>query len=535
MNASSSTSNSGLQFTHPHLAVVLGGGFTGMLAAAALAEQADVIVVERDRLPRTPALPTDLPQARHAHLLATDGARLVEALLPGTLERWAAEGARRIPLPSGLVGTPRQRRLRRGRAQHLIACSRDLLDRVIRRQVPVLPGVSVLDGTDAEQLTGTAEHVTGVRARDTVTGETYRLDADLIVDATGRHSTTPARLTGLGLPAVHEEVADAGVVCATRIFRAPVGAENCPPITVRSDTGNTAPGRSVPGRTATLVPIEGGRWLVTLTGAGSDRPSERADRFVPFARRLPHSVVGELIADAEPLSEVRLSRDTANRRRHYELLRSWPTGFVALGGAVAAFNPDHGQGLSLAAHGAAALRDALHRHGMDDPTLAHGLQRSIGRLVQAPWTLATGTGLPSPSPGTIRPRLPSASRLVRDTAHRVLHTATLRPAVCRGYVDIATPARPAARFLRHASNGSPASGTSASSPSKVSGASAPPSSPTASASTPLVPAPQHPQGPSTASTPPAGEPASRRLSLRLGLGPTALRRIGGGTRRKPAD
>ena len=75
MNASSSTSSSGLQFTHPYLAVVLGGGFTGMLAAAALSEHADVIVVERDRLPRTPALRTDLPQARHAHLLSADGAR----------------------------------------------------------------------------------------------------------------------------------------------------------------------------------------------------------------------------------------------------------------------------------------------------------------------------------------------------------------------------------------------------------------------------------------------------------------------------
>src|SRR5206468_437174 len=93
MNASSSTNSAGLQFTHPYLAVVLGGGFTGMLAAAALSAYADVIVVERERLPRTPALPTDLPQPRHTHLLTADGARVVEGLLPGTVERWLAEGA----------------------------------------------------------------------------------------------------------------------------------------------------------------------------------------------------------------------------------------------------------------------------------------------------------------------------------------------------------------------------------------------------------------------------------------------------------
>ncbi|TJZ51070.1 pyridine nucleotide-disulfide oxidoreductase [Streptomyces piniterrae] len=512
MNASSSTSSSGLQFTHPYLAVVLGGGFTGMLAAAALSEHADVIVVERDRLPRTPALPTDLPRARHAHLLTTDGARIIESLLPGTVERWLAEGARRIPLPAGLLGMPPQRPLRRGpRTQHLIACSRDLLDRAIRERVPALYGVSVLETTEAEQLTGTAEHVTGVRVRDTVTGETYRLDADLVVDATGRHSTTPRRLTGLGLPAAHEEVVDAGVVCATRIFRAPAGAENCPPITVGSDAGGTAPGRS-----ATLVPIEGGRWLVTLSGAGNDGPSQHAGRFVPFARGIPNSVIGDLIADAEPLSEVRLSRDSANRRRRYEQLRSWPTGFVALGGAVATFNPDYGQGLSIAAHGAAALRDALRRHGLDDPLLARGLQRSIARIIQAPWTLATSQALLS-SPGTTGARFPSASKLVRDTAQRVLHSAVVRPPVCRAYVDIATPAVPVARLLRPAPDGSP---DAVSSPG-------PAASPASSSQT---------SGDSAAlsAVPTASAPASRRLPRRLGLGPAALRRIGGTGKRKPA-
>ncbi|REK85799.1 pyridine nucleotide-disulfide oxidoreductase [Streptomyces inhibens] len=545
MNASSSTSSNGLQFTHPYLAVVLGGGFTGMLAAAALSEHADVVVVERDRLPRTPALPTDLPQARHAHLLSADGARMVDALLPGSVEHWLAEGARRVPMPPELTGRSPQGWLgRRPRSPYLIACSRDLLDRVIRQQVPALPGMTVLDGTEAEELTGTAEHITGVRVRDTANGATYRLDADLVVDATGRHSLTQNRLTALGLPTAREDVSDSGIVSATRIFRAPDGTENTPVITCRSALTSVVPGpsgppRSLPGRTATLVPIEGGRWLVTLTGAGDDRPSEHANRFVPFAHRTGNSAIGDLIADAEPLSEVRLSRDTANRRRRYEQLPSWPTGFIALGGAVVSLSPDYGQGLSLAAHSAAALREAVRRHGMDDPALARKMQRTIGRLVEEPWSLATGDDL---------------------------HSPTRRTAVCRAYVDVVTPSSPAAPFLlpsaalgllrgtarlRPTASGSPAWDASPSSPlpprppsagEAASTAPRPPAATGASSALSALPAAASATALSAAPPPesppphhPGPEPLPRRLPRRLSFGPSALRRISEATRRKPAD
>ncbi|RXS86491.1 pyridine nucleotide-disulfide oxidoreductase [Streptomyces sp. TM32] len=542
MNASSFASSNGLQFTHPYLAVVLGGGFTGMLAAATLSRHADVIVVERE--PRTPALPTDLPQARHAQLLTGDGARLVEALLPGSVDQWLGEGARRMPVPAGFADrSPKSWLGRRLHSQYLLACSRDLLDRVIHRQVPGLPGVSILDGTEAAELTGTAEHITGVRVRDTTGGGTYRLDADLVIDATGRHSTTPSRLAALGLPTAPEDVSDTGIVAATRIFRAPEGTENCPVLTDRSPLAQPVPGpfaprRALPGKTATLVPIEGGRWLVTLTGTGDDRPSEHAGRFVPFARRCS-PLIGDLIAGAEPLSEVRLTRDTAGRRRRYEQLASWPTGFIVLGGAVVSLAADCGQGLSLAAHGATALRRVLRRHGMDDPALAQRTQRAIGRLVQEPWALAAGEALPFPGTG--------------------------RTAVRRAYVDVVTPAAPAAPFLRPsaaldslrstarrrpAAGGSPArqaaprpaTGPLPTTPGPSSAAgSRPPTSAGAASPLPALPAPTLsavppvPGQPSSPSRRPGSAPAPGRFPRRLGFAPTALRRFGGASRRKPAE
>ncbi|MFG2493323.1 FAD-dependent monooxygenase [Streptomyces caniferus] len=544
MNGSSTTNSNGLQFNHPYLAVVLGGGFTGMLAAAALSEYADVIVVERDRLPHTPALPTDLPQARHAHLLTSHGARLVDALLPGSIERWLAEGARWVPKPAELTGRqPAGWWGRRARREHLIACSRDLLDRAVRRQVPTLPGVTVLDGTEAAGLTGTAEHVTGVRVRDTTTGATYRLDADLVVDATGRHSTTQDRLAALGLPTAREDLADCGIVSATRIFRAPAGMENCPVLTARSAFTGPVPGpagprRPVPAKTATLVPIEGGRWLVTLTGTGDDRPSEHANRFVPFARRTGNAVIGDLIADAEPLSEVRLSRDTTSRRRRYEQLPSWPTGFLVLGGALVSLAPDCGQGLSLAAHGATALRGALRRHGMDDPALARKVQRTLGRLARAPWSLATGTPLPSPSADR-----PTVSRAYLDVVTPAAPTApALRLSVALGLLRDTPRARPAADSTPAGpapSQAAPVPRPSTTGPAPSAAPRPPAAAGTGSAlsakpAATLSAAPPAPGAPSAPPHLPGPEDTPRRLP-RLGFRPTALRRISGSGRRKPAD
>ncbi|MEU3050051.1 hypothetical protein ABZ705_26675 [Streptomyces sp. NPDC006984] len=63
----------------------------------------EVTVVEREVLPDGPRLHRSLPQAHHSHLLWSGGARANESLLPGATGALAGGGARRIPLPTGLV------------------------------------------------------------------------------------------------------------------------------------------------------------------------------------------------------------------------------------------------------------------------------------------------------------------------------------------------------------------------------------------------------------------------------------------------
>ncbi|WKK23213.1 FAD-dependent monooxygenase [Streptomyces olivoreticuli] len=428
---------------HGSRAVVLGAGMAGMLAASVLARHVEeVVIVDRDRMPDGARPRKGLPQARHAHLLMSGGARVVDALLPGTLERWLHAGARRMPLTAGLVVMGPQGWFPRvPGTQFFLSCTRDLLDLVVREQVLALPGVVLRDGTEALALLGDTGRVTGVRIREEGAHAVEELGADLVVDASGRGSQAAHRLTDLGLPVVHEETVDSGLVYATRVFRAPPGTERFPVVSVQSDPRSRRPGQG-----ATMLPIEGGRWLVTVSGTRGGEPSRSAEEFEPFTRALRDPLIADLIDRAEPLTDVHITRSTVNRRRFFERLPAWPEGFVALGDAVATYNPVYGQGMSVAAQSAAALRDALREGGVDSPGLARGVQRSVARVTGGAWDLATGEDINYP--GAIGKRPPAAARLLRGYFQRMMWAATGDPLVLRALMDVMTLSAPMTHLVR---------------------------------------------------------------------------------------
>ncbi|MFE9591293.1 FAD-dependent oxidoreductase [Streptomyces sp. NPDC006294] len=424
-------------------AVVIGGGLAGMLTAEVLgAYVEEVTVVERDVLPDGPRSRKSLPQAHHAHLLWSGGARAIEELMPGTTDRWLAAGARRIPLPTGLVSMSSQGWFRRfPEMQFLVACSRDLLDWVVREQMLTGPRVTLLQRTELLGLRGAAGRVDGVRVRGDDGGERV-LPADLVVDTSGRGSRAPEWLRDLGVDKVREEKVDSGLAYASRIFRAPEGSDEYPVVNVQADAREPRP-----GCTATIVPIEGRRWLVTLSGTRGGQPTNAADEFEDFARSIRHPVVADLIAHAEPLTDVVVSRSTVNRRRYYEKIRDWPEGFVALGDSVATYNPVYGHGMSVAAQGVLALRGALEAAGgVDSPGLARRVQRAVARPVATAWDLATGQDILYP--GAIGKAPGAGVRALRTYVDRLMLTATGRPLVAKALFDVMTLSAPTASLVR---------------------------------------------------------------------------------------
>ncbi|MBE4734405.1 MULTISPECIES: FAD-dependent oxidoreductase [Streptomyces] len=423
----------------PRTAVVIGASMGGMLAAAALARSVDeVIVLERDELPDEPRPRRGLPQGRHAHILLPSGRDAIDALVPGggVRGRLLAAGARERGLTSGLVTLGPQGWYRRSRhhdTHPLLIAGRDLIDRTVRDAVLASATRVRIRRGSATGLLGTAERVTGVRfttgAKDSHPGAAEEsLRADLVVDASGRGTRVEHWLADLGITGVRKDVVDSGLVYATRVYRTPAGAENFPPAQVTAD-----PTGGRPGRAGLLLPIEGDRWLVSLAGTRGGEPTASPEDFVPFALGLRHPLVGRLIAGAEPLTDVTLSRSTRNERRYFEKSERWPEGLVALGDAVATYNPVYGQGMSVAALGALELSRELDRSGIGAPGLARRVQRAAAKVVNAAWAMSVGQDQWFPGVQGKSPTL--ADRLLSAYVGRMTRVATgsyrVSAAMCR--------------------------------------------------------------------------------------------------------
>ncbi|MFH9419537.1 hypothetical protein, partial [Streptomyces sp. NPDC017529] len=427
-------------------AVVIGGGLAGMLAVTALLGHVDAVtVVERDRYPAGRAFRKGVPQARHLHVFLSGGRRALEELLPGATQALTDAGARTLYLPRDLVTrTAVGWQLRFDERRHsCLSATRPVIDSVVReRALQAAAGsatrLEVLEATEAVGLTGDAGRVTGVRVRTrggpgggepAGEGTDERVvAAALVVDASGRTSKAPQWFAGLGRAAPREETVDAGIAYATRIFRptAPAGAP---------DAGVNIPAWPGSPRGAVYVPVEDGKWLLTAAGVRGHHPPTDGQGFADFTATIGDPYIHGLLPYVEPVSPVHGFRDTSNRRRHYERPGAVPEGFVVLGDANCTFNPIYGQGMSVAALGARALRRVLETGGLR-PGLAGEAQRAVARAADAAWVTAAGADRPYASGpearASRRERLTSwyVRRFTERAATDPVVGATLRDVLC---------------------------------------------------------------------------------------------------------
>ena len=384
-------------------AVVVGGSMAGLLAARVLADHCEqVVVVDRDRLPDGPEHRKGVPQDWQPHLVLGRGRLIIERLFPGYGDELRAAGAVPMRLPADILMLTRAGWVdRRAPGWEALSASRPLLEATVRRRLRQLPRVTVLDGHDVLALKASpgGRSVTGVAARP-VGGQApaVELDADLVVDASGRGSRTVAWLADLGLPAPARQQIDSNTTYSSRLFRIPDGFSadwTAVLLTTRPPSMR---------RSGSLFAIEGGRWLVTLTGVGGERAPADEEGWRAYARSLRHPVLADAIGDAEPVSPIRVHHGTSNRRWHFERMRRRPERFVVLGDAACVFNPIHGQGITVAALAAETLGACLRSSGpagLDG--LAGRFQRRLARVTAAPWMQSTGEDLRFPTTTGTRP------------------------------------------------------------------------------------------------------------------------------------
>jgi 2-polyprenyl-6-methoxyphenol hydroxylase-like FAD-dependent oxidoreductase len=410
---------------------------SGLLAARVLTDCFPrVTLVERDDLRQVVEHRRGLPQGRHTHGLLARGREVLEELFPGLSQELLRQGGVLADLQDDCRWHNDGHLLRQSHSGlHGIALSRPMLERAVRARVLALANVTLLAPCDVDELQHRAGEVTGVRVRPRDGGPTQDLHADLVIDATGRGSRTPTWLESVGYPGPEVETIELSLGYVTRQFAW------CPGDLYDDAAVVVGPTQQNP-RFGVALRQEGQRWTVTIGGYGSDRAPADLDGFKTFANSLPSAEIGQLIADKGPLSEPLTYRFQSSQRRRYDRLRRFPNGLVVTGDAICSFNPIYGQGMSVAAIEALALRDVL---ASGDQDIGRRFFRRAVRAAQGPWDIAAGGDLRLPVvPG---PR-PLKVRIVNAYVAQVQAAAAADEVVGRALLDVANLLRGPESLLR---------------------------------------------------------------------------------------
>jgi 2-polyprenyl-6-methoxyphenol hydroxylase-like FAD-dependent oxidoreductase len=400
-------------------AVVLGASMGGLLAARVLADfYGSVTVVERDVLPDDPANRRGVPQGRHAHALLARGAQALGEFFPGIHEELVADGApvwddgelSRLHISYGghLMLRSGKAAVEDYKANAMYQPSRPLLECHVRRRLRAVENVTIIGGHDVAELTATADRkrITGVRVIARDGGDEQELTADLVMDAMGRAARTPALLEGLG----YERPAEDHIVMHTTYVSQML---RIPPGTLQEMAALIGP---APGRPTGmfLFGYENDTWIFTVCGMVGHEPPRDLAGMLSFAQGHAPAHLLAAVRAGEPIAPVVQHRLRSSQWRRYDKMRRFPDGLLVCGDAFCSFNPIYGQGMSIAATDAVALREALRRG-------VTGLPRRYFRAAAKPigvaWGLAAGSDLAFPE---VEGRRTASMRLTNRFADWVL-------------------------------------------------------------------------------------------------------------------
>lgn len=427
-------------------AVVVGGSMAGLCAARVLAPLFDrVTVIERDAMPAGIEDRPGIPQGRHVHALLARGLRELDELFPGFEARLRASGAVDIDFGLDFVALrPFGWAPRVSLGLQLLFASRALFEGTLRGLFRELPNVELVERTSAVGLvvSDRERRVTGVRISSSDPARGDELDADLVVDASGRGSKAPDWLREIGLEPPAETIVDSLAGYSTRWFAAPDPSRW--PAAWWWKGIWLDPKIPEDLRAAVLFPVEGNRWIVTIGGLGGNYPPTDEEGFMAELRKLRSPILANAVELATPISPVYGNRQMANRVRHYERWRGDLAGFVAVADSACAFNPVYGQGMTASAICARVLEDGIRRHGAGAPDLARHFFRAQARAQREFWDLATGADFMVPQTlGTP----PFSSRLFVPYFKALLETAMDDMVVLTRFVEVLNMIRPASSLL----------------------------------------------------------------------------------------
>ncbi len=414
-------------------ALVIGGSIAGLLAARALVDYFDqVTILDRDTFPETPDHRNGASQSRHAHGLLPKGHMMISQMFPGIMDELRAAGALSIygTVPVVIVSPYGKLPARRLDGEY-IAFSRYLLEWHLRHRLSGYAGIRLRTATEVTGLLTTPDHrrVIGVQTRERGTaGHADTIMADLVVDASGRYSQACKWLTTLGYEAPPKEIIHSQIGYASRFYAKPADFPDEWQALIISSRPPHNP------RAGLIIPVENGRWHVTVAGMAGHYPQLDEESFLQWAREVADPSMYEALRVAVPLTPIRGYRVPENCLHHFERLRRWPSGFIVTGDAVCAFNPIYGQGMTVCATDAQVLAECLkEQRERLRPGFERRFQRRVAKTVALPWILATRGDVRWSGVTLSGARLPLILSLVHRYLELVLRCAVEDPVVAQAY------------------------------------------------------------------------------------------------------
>jgi 2-polyprenyl-6-methoxyphenol hydroxylase-like FAD-dependent oxidoreductase len=374
--------------------VVIGGGIGGLCAARVLSDHFETVtLVERDELPEGAAHRKGVPQSRHPHGLLDRGRRELSALFPGLDDSLRARGG--LDMDAGLelaTLNPDGWAKRRHTGHQMLFASRLLIESAIRDRIKKIPRIKLVEGTEVAALLFTAgdtSRVTGVETRKISDGSQSRLEADLVVDCSGRSSRASDWLKRLGYPEVETEVVDAEAGYSTCWYQAPPKDRRPASWWWKGIFLNPSakPRREEDYYVALILPIEGDRFLLTLASWGGRTLPADHESLAALCGRLRSPIVAEALAISKPISAIFHRKGMQNIWKHFERWRG-PAGFVAMADAVCAFNPVYAQGMTSASVCSQILGTLVGEMDPTDPDFPVEFFKRQADFVRQPWSLS---------------------------------------------------------------------------------------------------------------------------------------------------
>lgn len=418
-------------------AVVIGASVGGLLAARVLGEAfEEVIVCERDELPSGNEGRRAVPQGRHGHALIARGQAEMEALFPGFRDELIEDGAATATPSHDINFFVRGRRLARVMiGTTTINASRPFIEGHLRRRVEALENVTIRPRCEVGDLTIDQDRrrIDGVSLSQIGSSLEEVLSADLVVAATGRSARVPAWLEQLGYGRPPEEELRVDLGYSSRCYRLEPGA--------LVDKVNLLGTKPVTPRGIALFAQEGDTWLLTLAGYGDHRPPADGAGFAAFIDAVAPPHVSAALRRGEPLDEIVTYRFPSNLRRRYDRVRL-PAGLLVIGDAVCSFNPLYGQGMTVAAMEASALRSCLER---GPRRLGRRYFRATRSVVDHAWQMAIGGDLAQPA---VEGERPLSWRVRNAYTERVFAAAETDGDVAAAFIRVSGLLESPAHLLR---------------------------------------------------------------------------------------